>query len=441
MNMTDGPLLKPILLFAVPLALSNVLQLLFNAADMVVVGRFSGNTALAAVGSTTSLIHLFTNLFLGFAVGVNVLYAHYIGADDKKNKKETMDTAVVMSLVCGLALTVLAVLTSGLMLVKMGTPEEVLAPSTLYLRIYFLGMPAMLFYNFGSSILRAAGDTKHPLAFLTIAGVINVVLNLIFVVGFKLSVAGVALATVISQTISALLMLKCLITFEDDVKLDLKDMKPTADKVMRILRIGVPAGIQGMLFSFSNVLIQSSINSLGSMIMAGNAAAANIENFVYISMNAVSQTCISFVSQNHGARKPDRVLRTIKTSLILVTITGLCLGIFVNVFRTPLLSLYTGDAAVVACGKPRLLYLCLPDFLCGVMEVLGQSVRGLGYSTAPMAVTLTGACLLRILWVFTVFATLGTIESLYLSYPISWAATAIAHLICLKILFKKAFSF
>ncbi|MBQ7557397.1 MAG: MATE family efflux transporter, partial [Lachnospiraceae bacterium] len=324
--MTEGPLLKPILFFAVPLALSNILQLLFNAADMVVVGRFSGSHALAAVGSTSSLINLFTNLFLGFSVGVNVLYAHYTGAGDKKSKKETMDTALFMSVVCGILLSVFSMMFSKAMLVKMGTPDEVLDMAVLYLRIYFLGMPAMLFYNFGSSILRAAGDTRRPLIFLTIAGIINVILNLFFVIVCGLSVAGVALASVISQTVSALLLLRCMTGFGEDIRFTLSDLHLSRNKAIRIMKIGIPAGLQGMLFSISNVLIQSSVNSLGSQVMAANAASSSLEGFVYIAMNAVSQTCISFVSQNHGANKPERVIKTVKICLALTTVTGLVVG-------------------------------------------------------------------------------------------------------------------
>lgn len=437
--MTEGPLLKPILLFAVPLALSNILQLLFNAADMVVVGRFSGSHALAAVGSTSSLINLFTNLFLGFSVGVNVLYAHYTGAGDKKSKKETMDTALFMSVVCGILLSVFSLMFSKAMLVKMGTPDEVLDMAVLYLRIYFLGMPAMLFYNFGSSILRAAGDTRRPLIFLTIAGIINVILNLFFVIVCGLSVAGVALASVISQTVSALLLLRCMTGFGEDIRFTLSDLHLSRNKAIRIMKIGIPAGLQGMLFSISNVLIQSSVNSLGSQVMAANAASSSLEGFVYIAMNAVSQTCISFVSQNHGANKPERVIKTVKICLALTTVTGLVVGGLVNIFGVPLLSVYIADEAVIAIGLLRLRYLCLPDFLCGTMETMGQSVRGLGYSLAPMAVTLTGACLLRIIWIFTVFSSVHTLESLYISYPISWAVTTLAHLICFRIYFKKAF--
>ena len=438
-TMTDGPLFKPILLFAIPLALSNILQLLFNAADIVVVGRFSGSHALAAVGSTSSLINLFTNLFLGFSVGVNVLYAHYTGAKDDRSRKETMDTALFMSLACGLFLAVFALIFSRPMLVWMGTPEEVLDLAVLYLRIYFLGMPSMMFFNFGSAILRASGDTRRPLFFLTTAGVINVILNLFFVIVLRMSVAGVALASVISQTISAFLLLRYLCDRFESEGFRITGIRPSRDKALRIMRIGIPAGLQGMLFSVSNVLIQSSVNSLGSEIMAANAAAASIEGFVYIAMNAFSQTCISFVSQNHGANKPERVIKTVKICLLLVFVTGLTAGGLVNIFGTPLLSLYSADASVISLGILRLRYLCIPDFLCGMMETLGQSVRGLGYSLAPMAVTLTGACLLRIVWIFTVFSSVHTLEALYISYPISWTVTAAAHLICFRICFRKTF--
>ena len=306
-DMINGPLLGKILKFTLPLIASSVLQLLFNAADVIVVGHFSGKEALAAVGSTGSLINLIVNLFMGLSVGVNVLYARYIGAADEKNASETLHTSVIVSIICGIILTFVGIISARPMLILMGSPSDVIDQSVLYLRIYFLGMPSLLFYNFGSAVLRAVGDTKRPLIFMSVAGIINVILNLFFVVVMHHGVDGVAIATVISETVSAVMLLICLLREEGCAKLIVSRLKISRDKFIGILRIGLPAGIQGVIFSLSNVIIQSSVNSFGSTVMAGNAAAGNLEGFVYVSMNSFYQTCVSFTSLNYGAKKIKRI--------------------------------------------------------------------------------------------------------------------------------------
>jgi len=436
-DMTHGPLLSKLLVFSLPLILSSVLQLLFNAADIIVVGRFTGSDALAAVGSTSSLINLLTNLFLGLSVGSNVLFARFIGAEDRKNASLTLHTSVVLSIVCGALLTVIGLLFTKPILLLMGSPANVINLSALYLRIYFIGMPATLFFNFGSAILRAVGDTKRPLAFLSAAGGINVFLNLFFVIVFHMGVAGVALATIISQTISALLLLRCMTREEGACRLEFAKLRIDGDKLKDILKVGIPAGLQGVVFSISNVLIQSSINSFGSVAMAGNAASGNIEGFVYVSMNAFHQTCVSFTSQNYGAGKINRVPKILIYCLLCVTVTGLILGNGAYLLGKSLLSIYNTDPAVISYGVERMMYVCIPYFLCGIMDTLVGGIRGMGYSVVPMIFSLLGACLFRVIWIFTVFAGNRTLPTLYISYPVSWALTLTAHLITYIIVYRK----
>lgn len=430
MDMCHGPLLGKILIFSIPLILSGILQLLFNAADIVVVGRYAGSNALAAVGATSALINLLINVFIGLSIGSNVLIARYYGAKNEVATEETLHTSILLSLLSGLFLAVIGCLLSGPLLVLMGTPEDVLPLATLYMKIYFLGMPAMMLYNFGSAILRAIGDTKRPLYFLTISGVINVVLNLIFVIEFQMSVAGVALATVIAQCISALLIILTLMCQEGPCHLNLKALRLSKTRVGEIAQVGLPAGIQGAIFSISNVLIQSSINSFGSVAMAGNTASANIEGFIYISMNSIYQTSLSFTSQNYGAKQYDRISKILKICLGIVICIGLSLGTLALVFRYPLLGIYSSDSEVIAFGIKRLSIICSTYFLCGIMDVIVGTLRGLGYSMLPMIVSLIGACGLRILWIFTIFQCHHTLGMLYISYPITWIITFCAHMIC-----------
>ena len=436
-DMVNGPLLGKMLLFAVPLMLSGVLQLLFNAADIIVVGQFSGSQALVAVGSTSALINLNVNLFVGLSVGAIALNARSYGAKNMDAVHKGVHTAMLTAVAGGVLLIFVGVAASRPMLTLMGTPDDVIDQATLYLRIYFVGAPSLLVYNFGAAILRAVGDTRRPLYFLTLAGVINVVLNLIFVIAFSLGVAGVALATILSQTVSAYLIVVCLQHNTGAFRLVLGELRIDPEQFREILRIGVPAGVQGMVFSLSNVLIQSSVNSFGSSVMAGNTAASNIEGFVYTCMNAVSQTSMSFVSQNVGAKRFGRVDQVVARCMLLSAAVGITLGASAYLAGRWLLTIYTPDAQVITYGLYRMSVVCTTYFLCGWMDCLACSVRGLGSSILPMVVSVLGACVLRIVWVMTLFQWERTQLCLYLSYPVSWALTAAVHLICFLVLRRR----
>lgn len=437
MDMCNGPLLGKLLLFALPLMLSGILQLLFNAADIVVVGKFSGSHALAAVGSTSSLINLFVNVFIGFSIGTNVLVAQYFGAKDEKNVHETVHTSVLLGVIGGIILIAAGLLFAEPMLRWMDTPKEVLPHSALYMRLYFLGMPAMLVYNFGAAILRAVGDTRRPLYYLLFAGIVNVVLNLIFVIAFSMGVAGVALATIMSQVISAILIIRCLVKSDSIYRLNLRELRFHKNKLLRIVQIGLPAGLQGAIFSISNVLIQSSVNSFGAIAMAGNTAASNIEGFVYTSMNAVHQTALSFTSQNVGGGKQERIPKIVFQCLSIVLIVGVVLGTLGYQFGPQLLGIYSSDPEVIQYGMSRLQIICQLYFLCGLMDVAVGFLRGMGYSIMPMLVSLAGACGLRVLWIFTIFVWKHSLFVLYLSYPISWILTFTVHMVCLAVVWKR----
>lgn len=429
-DMCNGPLFGKILIFTVPLMLSGMLQLFFNAADIIVVGQFVGHTALAAVGSTGSLINLLVNVFVGLSVGTNVLVARYYGARDAKHLHETVHTSVLTSVLSGTALIVIGLILAEPLLTLMGTPDDVLDQAALYMRIYFVGMPASMLYNFGAAILRAVGDTKRPLYFLFISGIVNVILNLVLVLVFHLGVAGVAIATVTSQVISAVLVALCLIKTDAPYRLELKKLRIHKSKLLEIIKIGLPAGMQGAVFSISNVLIQSSINSFGSTVMAGSTAASNIENFVYTAMNALYQTALSFTGQNVGGGKYKRIGKIMRICVLDVTAIGILLGGGAYLCGSTLLSIYTSDPQVIQYGLERMMFVCLPYFLCGIMDTLVGSLRGMGYSIMPMIVSLTGACALRIVWIMTIFQMNPTLSTLFLSYPVSWFVTALAHFIC-----------
>lgn len=437
MDMCNGPILKKLLIFALPLMLSGILQLLFNAADIVVVGKFTGSHALAAVGSTSALINLFVNVFIGFSIGTNVLVAQYFGARDEKNVQETVHTSILLGIVGGFILIVSGIIFAKPMLEWMDTPDNVLEHAVLYMRIYFIGMPAMLIYNFGAAILRAIGDTKRPLYYLLSAGVINVVLNLFFVIVLNMGVAGVAAATVASQVVSAILIVRCLIQSEGIYRLDLHKLKFHKKKLIRIVQIGLPAGLQGAVFSLSNVLIQSSVNSFGSVAMAGNTAAGNIEGFVYTSMNAIYQTALSFTSQNVGGGRQDRIPKIIFQCMAIVIVIGAVMGNLAYQCGPFLLGIYSSDPEVIQFGMSRMQIICQWYFLCGIMDVAVGILRGLGYSVMPMLVSLTGACGLRVLWIFTVFVWKHSLFVLYLSYPITWIVTFTVHLICILMIWKR----
>ncbi len=436
-DMCNGPLLGKILIFYVPLMLSGILQLLFNAADIVVVGRFAGNESLAAVGATGSLTNLIVNLFIGLSVGTNVLVAHFYGAGQKEELKSMVQTAIATAAISGVILIFVGFFVSRPALVLMGTPDDVISHSVLYMRIYFAGMPFMMVYNFGSAVLRAVGDTRRPLYYLLAAGIVNVILNLIFVIVFHMGVAGVATATVISQAISAALVVRCLALSDGDYRLVLKGMKIAPGKLVKMVQIGTPAGLQGALFSISNVLIQSSVNSFGSIAMAGNTAASNIEGFVYTAMNAFHQAAVSFCGQNYGAMKFKRVGKVTAICLGLVTVVGFLMGSGAYLASGLLLRIYSPDAEVIRYGTLRMAYICILYFLCGAMDVMVGSLRGMGYSIMPMLVSLTGACLFRVVWIYTAFRKVPTLECLYVSYPISWGLTFLVHLLCFAVVYRK----
>ncbi len=429
-DMLNGPLLGKILMFSLPLMASGILQLLFNAADMIVAGRFAGSVALAAIGATSSLINLLVNVFLGLSVGANVTIAHYYGAKRDRDTSETVHTSVQLAIIGGIFLAFFGMAVSAPMLRIMGTPAEVLPHSAIYMKIYFAGMPAMLLYNFGAAILRAVGDTKRPLAYLTIAGVINVVLNMFFVIVLSMGVRGVALATVLSQIISAALVIRALMQSEGSIKFEFNKMKLYRDKAWGIARIGLPAGFQGAMFSISNVLIQSSINTFGAVAVAGNTASMSLEGFVYSAMNSYNQTAMSFTGQNMGAGKFDRVKRIMWLCLACVTVTGLLLGGLSILFGHRLLGFYSNEAEVIAVGFRRVTIIMSLYFICGLMDSMVGVIRGMGYSIMPMIVSLLGACVFRVIWVYTAFRIVPTLECLYVSYPLSWTLTLVAHLVC-----------
>ena len=437
MDMCSGPILGKLLTFTIPLIFSGILQLLFNAADEIVVGRFAGSQSLAAVGSTTALINLMINIFIGLSVGVNVIVARYYGAKREKDVQDTIHTAMALSIVSGLFLIILGQLLSRPMLELMGTPDDVIDKSTIYMRIIFIGMPANMIYNFGSAILRAVGDTKRPLYFLTAAGVINVVLNLFFVIMFRMDVAGVSLATASSQAISAFLVIRCLMESEGSLKLHLKDLKIHRSKFRQIIQVGLPAGMQGAVFSISNVLIQSAVNSFGAIAMAGNTASQNIEGFIYNAMNAIYQTNLSFTSQNYGGRKYKRIGRITLTCVGVVTAVGLGRGRAAVAAGESLLRIYSSDPEVIQFGLKRMAVFGTTYFLCGIMDTMVGSIRGLGSSVIPMCVSIIGVCGLRVLWIFTVFQWSRSLTTLYLSYPVTWVVTGAVHIACFLMLKRK----
>lgn len=438
-DMCNGPITGKMLRFALPLMLSSMLQLLFNAADIITVGKFGSEHSLAAVGSNTALINLLTNLFIGLSIGANVLVARFYGAKNGEELNETVHTAMLLSLISGLILTVTGVIFARYFLIWMKTPAEILDLATTYLKIYFLGMPAMMIYNFGSAILRAIGDTKRPLYFLAAAGVINIILNILLVVVFRLDVKGVGIATVISQTVSAILIIRCLAKSNGDIKLELKKLRFSRGKIGAILRIGLPAGLQGSIFSLSNVVIQSSVNIFGPVVVKGNSAAQNLEGFVYFSMNAFHYATLSFTSQNMGAKKYDRLGKILKNGLCLAILFGAGFGGTVILFGRNLLSIYTNDSAAISAGMTRLYIITGTYTLCGIMDVMVGAIRGIGYTVLPTIVSLIGACALRLVWLATVFRIpkFHTINTVYLSYPITWLVTIIAHVICYIIIRKK----
>lgn len=423
-DMCNGPLFKQFVFFAIPLIFSEALQLLFNAADTVVVGKFAGESALAAVGSTSSLINLLLNLVIGLSMGAGVVVAKNYGSKDKKAVQESVHTAIATAIASGIIMLFAGLFLTKPLLRMMKTPEDIINLSSLYIIIYFLGMPANMLYNFGASVLRAAGDTKRPLFILTFAGVINVLLNLLLVIVFNLSVAGVAIATITAETISAFLILRILTNTPGMLRLKWKSVKIHRDRFLEIVKIGLPAGVQGILFNISNVLIQSSVNSFGPLVIAANTASVAIEGFVNTSLNALYQATLNFTSQNYGAKKFARIDKILTLSLILSFICGGFFGFGAYIFGTPLLSIWISSKEAISYGLIRLSVIGISYSLCGLMDAFVGSLRGLGLSIVPTIITLFGACLFRTLWVFTIFENNHTLYTLYMSYPISWILTS-----------------
>lgn len=439
MNLCEGSIVKNLFLFAMPLIASGILQLLFNAVDVIVVGKFAGENALAAVGSNGSMINLLINVFMGLSIGANVMVARYFAAKEEENLRKTVHTAITVSVICGIFIAFVGFFAARQLLTWMKSPAEVIDLATLYLKIYFLGMPANLAYNFGAAILRGIGDTKRPLYYLTFAGVINVVLNLILVVIFHMDVAGVAIATVVSQCVSAVLVLGCLMKEEGAVRFEMQYVGIDKQIFFKILQIGLPAGVQSSLFSLSNVVIQSSVNSFGAIVVAGNSAAQSVEGFAYIGMNAFSQAAVAFVSQNLGAGKYERINKIVATTMVSVLIVGIVLGNGVYLLGEPILSLYSDNALVIEAGLKRLSIICCMYAVCGLMDCIVGVLRGLGYSVMPMIVSLLGACAFRMVWIFVFFQIeqFHTIDTVYWAYPISWTVTVIVHMICFFTIRKK----
>ncbi len=426
-EMTEGPLIRPIIRYTVPIILSSVLQLLFNAADLVVVGQFGSENSVGAVGATSSLTNLMVNLFLGLSVGAGVVVAHGLGAKDDEKVRQTVHTSIPLAVICGAFLTVVGIFLSGPILGLMGTPQENLPLATLYMRIYFCGMIFNLLLNFGASILRAAGDSTGPMKYLTIAGVVNVCLNLVFVIAFKMDVAGVALATILAQGVSATLIIRALMKRTDACKLKLRELGIHRKPLKRILAIGIPSGIQSSLFSISNVLMQSSMFSFGPVALKGVSAASNIEGFIYVLMHSFNQTMVNFTGQNEGARKYRRIAKLYFTCLWMMLAVSVTLCGLVYLLGRPLLSIYIpGDAAAIEFGMQRLLMVGLLYFLCGMMEIAGGGARGMGISFSTTLVNVIGVCGLRVVWIYTVFPRFHTLTALYTSYSLSWIVTYLA---------------
>ncbi len=436
-DMCNGSILDKLISFSIPLMLSGILQLLFNAVDIIVVGRFTGSEALAAVGSTTALINVFVNFFIGISLGSNVLAARFYAAGKDQEMSETVHTAITLALISGVVMGIVGVVSAKGALQLMDTPDNVLNLSTLYMRIYFVGMPFFMLYNYGAAILRAVGDTKRPLMFLIVSGATNVVLNLILVIRFHMGVAGVAIATVISQGISCVLVLRCLYYSEGSYQLRFSKLGMKARYVKQIFQVGVPAGIQSTIINFSNVLLQSSVNSFGSVAMAGYTAANNILGFLYVSVNSITQACMSFTSQNYGVRKFKRMDKILMECLGLTMVVALVLGGGSYLFGSELMHIYTKSADVVACGTDIMLYTTVTYFLCGIMDLFPGALRGMGHSAVPMILSVIGTVGTRIVWIYWVFPQHRALDFLFISYPVSWILTIVMQVICFYFVRKK----
>ena len=428
--MCNGTLMDKLISFSLPLMLSGILQLLFNAVDIIVVGRFTGSQALAAVGSTTALINIFTNLFIGISLGANVLAARFYASGKEKEMSETVHTSITLALISGLVMALAGVLLARFALKLMGTPDDVIDQSVLYMRIYFLGMPFFMLYNYGAAILRAVGDTKRPLFFLVISGMTNAVLNLVLVIVFHMGVAGVAIGTIVSQLISSILVLRCLYTSNTSYRLYFSKLGIKTQYLKQIFQVGIPAGIQSTVINLSNALLQSSVNSFGSVAMAGYTAANNIFGFLYMSVNAVTQSCMSFTSQNYGVKKLKRMDRVLLDCTILSVGVALTLGCGAYFFGPELLKIYTSDADVIRCGVEVLAFTTVPYFCCGIMDLLPGALRGMGYSGVPMILSIIGTVGTRIVWIFGLFPAHRSLSFLFISYPVSWILTILMQAVC-----------
>lgn len=429
-DMCNGSIMDKLISFALPLMLSSILQLMFNAVDIIVVGRYTGSQALAAVGSTTSLISIFTNLFIGISLGANVLAARYYATGRDKEMSETVHTAISLALISGIVMAFVGVAIARPALELMDTPSDVIDLSVVYMRIYFAGMPFFMLYNYGAAILRAVGDTKRPLIFLAVAGMANVVLDLLLVIVIPLGVAGVAIGTVTSQMISCILVLRCLYKSEGSYQFRFSKLTIKAEHVKWIFQVGIPAGIQSTVINFSNAMLQSSVNSFGSTAMAGYTAANNILGFLYVSVNAVTQACMSFTSQNYSVGKTKRMDRVLLDCIILTVAASAVLGVGAYVFGNSLLGIYTADEEVIQCGLEILSITTVPYFLCGIMDLLPGALRGMGHSAVPMVLSVIGTVGTRIVWIYGFFPQNRSLYFLFISYPASWTFTIVMQAVC-----------
>lgn len=436
-DMCNGSIMDKLISFSLPLMVSGILQLAFNAVDIIVVGRFSGSQALAAVGSTTALINVFTNLFIGISLGANVLAARFYAAGKDREMSETVHTSITLALISGITMAVIGVLLAKWALEIMGTPDDVIGQSALYMRIYFMGMPFFMLYNYGAAILRAIGDTKRPLIFLIISGIANAALNMTLVIIFHMGVAGVAIGTIISQLISCVLVLTCLYWSEGSCQLRFSKLKINGAYMEQIFQVGVPAGIQSTVINLSNALLQSSVNSFGSIAMAGYTAANNILGFLYMSVNSITQACMSFTSQNYGVGKLKRMDKVLRDCAILSISIAAVLGGLAYSFGPQILTVYTSDPKVINCGMEILAYTSITYFLCGIMDLFPGALRGMGYSAVPMVLSVIGTVGTRIVWVFGIFPNHRSLSVLFVSYPVSWIITIVLQVVCFYFVRKR----
>lgn len=436
-DMCNGTIMDKLISFALPLMISGMLQLMFNAVDIIVVGRFTGSQALAAVGSTTALICTFTNLFIGVSLGANVLAARFYASGKTKEMSETVHTAILLALISGIAMSIIGILCARESLVLIATPDDIIGQAALYLRIYFSGMPFFMLYNYGAAILRAVGDTKRPLMYLIAAGTANAVLDLILVIIFKMGVAGVAIGTITSQFISCILVIRCLCKTDAIYKLYISKLRIKKYYLIQILKVGLPAGIQSTVINFSNVLLQSSVNSFGEIAMAGYTAANNILGFLYVSVNSVTQACMSFTSQNYGVRKFKRMDKVLADCAILSIIVSVVIGGGSYLLGHQILGIYTKQEDVIQCGMEILSISTIPYFLCGLMDMIPGSMRGVGYSAVPMLLSIIGTVGTRLVWIYGVFPEHRSLYVLFMSYPVSWGLTIVMQAICLVFVRRK----